>query len=129
MLTLVQAVTFLFLVSLLGLTGSRALTALVSEGHGFYAKMFAANRKAPHHSSALRRMAKAAVMEALHRGDLVAVMENPLNFSGSIGRGGDTVLQATVDNIDVDMTKVIQRALPSAIVAFSRQVPFPGVRV
>ena len=38
-------------------------------------------------------------------------------------------MQVTVDNVDVDMTEDIQRALPSAIVAFGRQVPFPGVRV
>lgn len=128
-LTLVQAVTFLFLVSLFGLTGSRAPTALVSEDDGAYARMFVANLEAAHHSFALRPMPKAAAMEALHRGDLVAVIEIPPDFSGSIARGGDTALQVTVDNVDVDMTEDIQRALPSAIVAFGRQVPFPGVRV
>ncbi len=128
-LTLIQAVTFLFLVSLFGLTGSRAPTALVSDDNGSYAKMFVANLEAAHHSFALRPMAKAAAMEALHRGALVAVIEIPPDFSDTIGRGGDTVLQVTVDNVDVDMTEDIQRALPSAIVAFGRQVPFPGVRV
>ncbi len=39
-LTIIQAVTFLFLVSLFGLTGSRAPTALVTEDRGPYAKAF-----------------------------------------------------------------------------------------
>jgi hypothetical protein len=49
-LTVIQAVTFLFLVSLFGLTGSRAPTAIISEDQGSYARAFIAQLASAHHS-------------------------------------------------------------------------------
>ena len=45
-LTVVQSVTFLLLVSIFGLTGARAPTALVDEDRGPYARIFVANLEA-----------------------------------------------------------------------------------
>ena len=128
-LTVVQAVTFLFLVSLFGLTGSRAPTALVMLDSGDYARQFVRNLENAHHSFALKLMTETEAQAALKRGAIVAIITVPADFSDAIGRGADATLRVTVDNVNADMTEDIQRALPSAIVAFGSQVPFPGVRV
>ncbi len=128
-LTVVQAVTFLFLVSLFGLTGSRAPTALVMLDQGDYARQFVRNLENAHHSFALKPMSDAEAQAALKRGAIVAIITIPADFSDAIGRGADATLRVTVDNVNADMTEDIQGALPSAIVAFGGEVPFPGVRV
>ncbi|MGI4787849.1 MAG: ABC transporter permease [Janthinobacterium lividum] len=128
-LTVIQAITFLFLVSLFGLTGSRAPTALVAEDQGRYAQMFTVDLEAAHHSFALKPMDQGSARAALDRGELVAIITIPSGFTDTIASGGDARLQVTVDNVDTDMTEDIQRALPSAILAFGQQVQFPGIRV
>jgi hypothetical protein len=128
-LSVVQAVTFLLLVSLFGLTGSRAPTALVDEDHRILAQRFVADLAAAHHSFALRRMDRASAMRLLRRGDLVAVITIPPNFSHVIARGGTVALPLAVDNVDADLTDDIQRALPSAIVAFAHQSHLPGIHL
>jgi len=131
-LTLIQAVTFLFLVSLFGLTGSRAPTAIVFEDPGpagQYEQLFIRNLEAAHHSFALRVMEKSAAMDAVRRGDLVAVITIPRGFSRSIAAGKSVNLDVVIDNVDTDMTEDIKRALPSAIVAFGRQAALPDIHV
>jgi ABC-2 type transport system permease protein len=128
-LTVIQAVTFLLLVSLFGLTGSRAPTALVDEDHGLYARMFAKILATTHHSFSLRLMDQAAAMTALQHGRLVAIIVIPHGFSEIIAQGGTPPIRVLVDNVDVDLTEDIQRALPSAIVAFGRQFNSPFIRV
>ncbi len=58
-LTVVQAVTFLFLVSLFGLTGSRAPTALVMLDNGDYAQQFVRSLENAPYSFALKPMSEA----------------------------------------------------------------------
>ncbi len=128
-LTVIQAVTFLFLVSLFALTGSFAPTALVVEDHGRYAQDFIARLAAAHHSLDLRPMDQQAALAALHQGSLVAIITIPDGFSDAIAHGKDTSIQVIVDNVNIDMTEDIQEALPSAIVAFGKQVHFPGIHV
>ena len=128
-LTVVQAVTFLFLVSLFGLTGSRAPTALITEDQGPYARAFITQLAAAHHSFDLRSMDEASAEAALNTGGLVAIITIPKDFSYAIAHGQEITLQVQVDNVNTDMTDDIQRALPSAIVAFGRQLRLPGIRV
>jgi len=128
-LTVIQAVTFLFLVSLFGLTGSRAPTAVVSEDRGIYAGIFIAKLMDAHHSFDLRPMDQASAKAALDRGDIVAIITIPKNFTNAIVNGEDTTLEVSVDNVNIDLTDDIQRALPSAIVAFGRQLQLPNIRV
>ncbi len=128
-LTVIQAVTFLFLVSLFGLTGSRAPTAVVTDDRGTYAKDFIAQLAAAHHSFDLRSMDQVSATAALAKGDLVAIITLPNNFSYALAHGENTTVSVTVDNVNTDMTDDIQRALPSAIVAFGRQFHLSGIRV
>ncbi len=128
-LTTILAVTFLFLVSLFGLTGSRAPTAIVNEDQGPYARAFIAQLADTQHSFDLRPMDEASAMVALHTGSLVAMITIPRGFSNAIAHGQQVTLPVSIDNVNTDMTDDIQRALPSAIVAFGRQHHFPGIRV
>jgi ABC-2 type transport system permease protein len=128
-LGIVQAVTFLLLVSLFGLTGSRAPTALIDEDHGVYGQRFVADLEAAHHSFALQSMSRATAMGLLRQGDLVAVITIPPTFSRAIAHGKTVALPITVDNVDADLTDDIQRALPSAIVAFAQQSHLPGIHL
>jgi ABC-2 type transport system permease protein len=128
-LTVIQAVTFLFLVSLFGLTGSRAPTALVTQDQGPYAKAFITQLASTYHSFDLRPMDESSALAALHRGSLVAIITIPNGFSYAIAHRQPITLHVAVDNVDTDMTDDIQRALPSAIVVFGRQHHLPGIRV
>ena len=129
LLTVIQAVTFILLVSIFGLTGSMAPTAVVDEDRGPYSKIFIENMEKAHHSFAIRIMGREIAMAAVKRGELVAVITIPRGFSEAITGGRVIFVDAVVDNIDTDMTQDIQRAMPSAIVSFAHAVKLPGIRV
>jgi ABC-2 type transport system permease protein len=128
-LTVIQAVTFLFLVSLFGMTGSFAPTAIIVEDKGPYAKEFIAQLEAAHHSFDLRVMDQASAQAVLNRGDLVAIITIPKDFSDAVAHGKETTVKVQVDNVNTDMTEDIKRALPSAIVAFGNRLHLPDIRV
>jgi len=128
-LVVLEAITFLVLVSLFGLTGSRAPTALVDRDGGPLARSFVRDLDAAHHSFALRPMTMARARGQLSRGDLVAIIEIPRGFTRTIAGGGTAVLSITVDNVNKDLTTDIREAVPSAVTAFGRKHGFPGVRL
>jgi uncharacterized protein YjbI with pentapeptide repeats len=128
-LTIAQAVTFLFLVSLFGLTGSFAPTAIISEDQGPYAQVLITKLAEAHHSFALRQMDPVSAQAALRKGDLVAIITIPKNFSYALAHSENTAVNVAVDNVNTDMTDDIQRALPSAIVALGRQFHLPTIHV
>jgi len=128
-LTVVQAVTFLFLVSLFGMTGARAPTALIDYDKGMYAQIFVQNLKTAHHSFTIIPMDEETANRALAHGNLVAEIIIPAGFSDAMSQGKTVPLKVIVDNIDTDMTDDIQRALPSAIIQFAKQIKLPGIHV
>lgn len=128
-LTLVQAVTFLLLVSLFGLTGAYAPVALICDDNGDYARTFIATLEDTHHSFNLQRMDRAAAEAALKRGDLVGILTIPSDFSQSVLFGKDVTIRLDVDNVNTDMTDDVQRGLPSAIVRFGRQLHLPDLHL
>ena len=67
--------------------------------------------------------------EALEHGQLVAIITIPSGFSYGIAHRETQILKVDVDNIDTDMTEDIQRALPSAIATFGRDIHTPDIRV
>ena len=129
LLTLVQSVTFIFLVSIFGLTGSRAPTAVIDQDRGKYSGALIDSLKTAHNSFSLRVMDKEEALEAVKHGELVSAIKIPSGFSEGIAMGNDVFLDVIVDNIDVDMTEDIQRALPSAIANFARKAGLKGIRV
>lgn len=76
-LTVVQAVTFLLMVSIFGLTGSFAPAALVDQDGGPIAQQSAQDVAASHHTFRLERMTESQAQTALHNGDIVAVITIP----------------------------------------------------
>src|SRR5437660_965610 len=121
-LTVIQAITFLLLVSLFGLTGSKAPTAIIDNDHGIYAKVFIDALTKTHHSFALQHMSHEQATKELNHGNLVAAITIPSGFSNAIRYGETVPITVAVDNVDTDLTDDIQRALPSAITSFGKQI-------
>jgi len=128
-LAMIQAITFLLLISLFGLTGSMAPTALINNDTGPYSKIFIQTLQNAHHSFDLRTLDLKTATAQLERGRLVAIITIPKGFSQTISSGQTAAIGVTVDNIDADMTDDIQRAMPSAIVAFGRTLNLPNIQV
>ena len=127
--TALAAVSFLVMVSLFGLTGAYAPVALINRDGGPYAKRFIDALLAAHHSFALQYMSEADAEAALHSGRLVGIITIPAGFGADVEAGVTVPVDVQIDNVNVDFTKDVQRALPAAIVAFGRAHNFPGVRV
>jgi ABC-type Na+ efflux pump permease subunit len=131
-LTALAAISFLVLVSLFGLTGAHAPMALINLDGGPYSYSFIEALNGAHHSFNLESVKKMSAVEAetaLHSGRLVGIITIPAGFSDNLARGVTLPVDVRIDNVNVDMTNDVQRALPAAIVAFGKQHDFPGVRV
>ncbi len=127
--TLLAVVNFIVVVSLFGLTGSHAPTALIDEDGGPYARQFVSALEQAHHSFRLEPMSAAAALRALRDGRLVAAITIPAGFSDGAASGAIVPIRVDVDNVDIDLTDDVQRALPSAIVAFGTAIGVSGVHV
>jgi ABC-2 type transport system permease protein len=128
-LAVVQAVTFLLLVSLFGLTGSRAPTALVDEDASPLSARLVSDIMAAHHSFALQRMEADRADTKLHHGELIAVITIPKGFGDKVRTGETVALPVAVDNVDADLTDDVQRALPAAIAMFGQELGLPGIHL
>lgn len=127
-LTALAAISFLVMVSLFGLTGAYAPVALIDRDGGAEAQRFVTALEAAHHSFALKKMSPAGAQRALRSGQLVAIITIPAGFSAGV-QGGTTVpIDVQIDNVNVDLTNDVQRALPAAIVGFGHAHNFPGLR-
>ena len=126
-LTILAAVSFLVMVSLFGLTGSYAPVALVNEDGGPLAERFIHALDNAHHSFALKYIPLAEAEHQLLSGQLAGILTIPEGFSRRVAAGETVPIDIRVDNVNVDVTHDIQRALPAAIVAFGREQGFPGL--
>jgi ABC-2 type transport system permease protein len=102
---------------------------VVNDDGGPLASSFVAYLAGAHHSFALRPMTGTEAAAQLRDGRLVAAITIPPGFSQQVSSGRTVVLPVQVDNVDVDLTDDIQRAVPSAVAAFGRAHGFPGIRV
>ncbi|MGH7203174.1 MAG: ABC transporter permease [Candidatus Levyibacteriota bacterium] len=128
-LTVIQAITFIFLVNFFGTTGAFAPTALIDNDKGYYAKAFIQNLEHAHHSFTLKSMDEQSAQQAVKDGKIVAIITIPKGFSEAIDNRETVPLNVVVDNIDTDMTADIQRALPSAVAAFGKEFQLPNIHV
>ena len=129
-LVLVQSVTFLILVTLFGMTGAYAPTALVNNDNGPLSQTFINSLENDHHSFALIFMNnETAAREMVSKGDLVAMIVIPQGFSENISEGKTVPITVFIDNINSDLTADIQRAVPSAVMSFGDGLKFEGVNV
>jgi ABC-type transport system involved in multi-copper enzyme maturation permease subunit len=127
-LTVLAAMSFVAMVSLFGLTGSRAPMALIDEDGGPQAARFVSAMDRAHHSFRLRPMSRSEADALLSQGRLVGSITIPAGFSERVERGQTVALDVRLDNVNVDLSNDVQRALPAAIVIFGRESGFPGVR-
>src|SRR5947199_205949 len=118
-LTALAAVSFLAMVSLFGLTGSYAPVALIDRDGGSLARRFVEALDGAHHSFALKYMSAEAAEAALGSGRLVGIITIPAGFSDAVARGTTVAVDVRIDNVNVDLTNDVQRALPAAIVGFA----------
>src|SRR6266498_756094 len=114
-LVVLEAITFLVLVSLFGLTGSRAPTALIDRDDGPLARSFVDHLDAAHHSFALRPMSADRASEQISSGDILAIITIPSDFSRRVEGAGTSVVPITVDNVNEDLTGDVREAMPSAV--------------
>ena len=128
-LTALAAVSFLAMVSLFGLTGAYAPVALINLDGGPYASHLVDALLGAHHSFALKYMSADEAERQLHSGRLVGIISIPAGFSRDVENGTTVPLDIRIDNVNVDLTHDVQRAIPAAIVAFGRAHQFPGIRV
>ena len=127
-LTALAAVNFLAMVSLFGLTGAYAPTAVINLDNGPYSKQLIEALDGAHHSFRLKYMPEAEAERLIGSGRLSAIITIPKNFSASVASGITVPIDVRIDNVNLDVTHDIQRALPAAIVAFGKRNNFPGVR-
>lgn len=125
-LTAIAAVSFLVLVSLFGLTGAYAPVALIDRDHGPMAKAFVDSLNRAHHSFSLKNIPEREAEALLGTGRLVGILTIPAGFSQSIAAGHTVPIDIRIDNVNIDMTEDVQRALPAAIVDFAQRQHFPA---
>lgn len=127
-LTALAAVSFLAMVSLFGLTGAYAPVALIDLDRGRYSQPLIDALLGAHHSFALKYIDEGEAHARLMSGRLAGIITIPAGFSAAIDEGRTVPLDVRIDNVNIDLTHDVQRALPAAIVAFGRAQGFPGIR-
>jgi len=126
-LSALAAVSLLVMVSLFGLTGSYAPIAINIQDRGPFASRIVDAMKTAYHSFAIKYASLDEANQMLRSGRLVGIVTIPENFSADIEHDKTAYLDIQVDNVNVDLTNDVQRALPAVIVANGNR--FPGVRV
>jgi ABC-2 type transport system permease protein len=127
-LVLLEAITFLVLVSLFGLTGSKAPTAILDHDRTPASRAFITYLANAHRSFRLEPMSPQQAEAKIKSGTLVASIAIPKGFGNDLQHGRTVNLPLVIDNVDTDFTDDIRRALPSAIVAFGQHLHEPGIR-
>jgi hypothetical protein len=128
-LTAVEAVTFLVLVSIFGFTGTHVPTAVVDRDGGKLARQWAQEMSASYHTYGVRYMDARSAQEALGRGDVAAILYIPAGFSQHMAHHSMIRIHFLVDNVNADLTTEVELGIPPAARAFGVANRFPGIRV
>lgn len=129
LLVVLLPVNLLLLLSLFALTGYWAPTALIVGEDTAYARSFAQALDDSHHSFRLNPMSVAEAKEQISRGQLVSAIEIPPGFDESIRAGKTAGIYLTIDNVNLDVTEDVRRAIPAAAALFAERHGFPDVHV
>ena len=114
---LVVPINLLFLFLLFALGGGQAPTAVVLEDNGPLAVGFLHAMEGSH-SFIIRRLAAAEASRELHAGQIVAIVTVPQSFDEDLVAGRRIELPVDVNNLNVDFTNDIRRAVPLSITTF-----------
>lgn len=115
--SIIIPINFLLLFLLFALTGGEAPTAVVLEDHGPYATQFVSAMEHSH-SFIIQQTTSSEAQNLMRQGRIVSIITIPANFDSSVGKGFEIQLPVVVNNLDVDFTNDIRRAVPLAITSF-----------
>jgi ABC-2 type transport system permease protein len=128
-LTVAEAVTFLALVSIFGLTANHVPTAVVDRDGGQLARQWAKEMSATYQTYGLRYMDERSAEQALAQGDVAAILWIPPGFSQSMADHRMMRIHFLVDNVNADLTNEVELGIASAARGFAVANHFPGIRV
>lgn len=115
--TVIIPINFLLLFLLFALTGGEAPTAVVLEDKGPYAQQFVSAMEHSH-SFIIRETTASEAQSLIQKGQIVAIVTVPASFDAVLKRGDQIELPVVVNNLNVDFTNDIRRAVPLAITSF-----------
>ena len=128
-LTIAEAVTFLVLVSIFGLTGNHVPTAVVNRDGGQLSRQWAQEMSATYHTYGVRYMDASAAEQALAQGNVAAILWIPADFSQHMAHHTMIRIHFVVDNVNADLTNEVELGISPAARAFAVANRFPGIRV
>jgi ABC-2 type transport system permease protein len=116
--SIIIPINFLLLFLLFALTGGEAPIALILEDHGPYALQFISAMEHSH-SFIIQQTTPSEAQNLMRQGRIVSIVTIPANFDNSLlRRGFEVQLPVVVNNLNVDFTNDIRRAVPLAITSF-----------
>jgi ABC-type multidrug transport system permease subunit len=119
-ISVIIPLNFLILFLLFVLTGGEAPTAVVLEDQGAYAQQLL-QAMAGAHSFIIHETSADEAHSLMHQGRIVAIVTVPAGFDDALQSGQAVELPVVVNNLNVDFTNDIRRALPLAITEFYAQ--------
>jgi ABC-2 type transport system permease protein len=115
--SLIIPLNFLLLFLLFVLTGGQAPTAVVLEERGTYAQQFLSAMEQAH-SFIIQETTASQATALMQQGKIVAIVTVPADFDAALQEGRQVQLPVRINNLDVDFTNDIRRAVPLAITTF-----------
>jgi len=128
-LTIAEAVTFLMLVSIFGLTANHVPTAIVNRDGGKLSRQWAQTMSATYNTYGVRYMNGRSAQQALAQGNVAAILWIPADFSQHMAHHTMIRVHFVVDNVNADLTNEAELGIPPAARAFAVANRFPGIRV
>ncbi len=116
-MSIIVPINFLLLFLLFVLTGGQAPTAVVMDDHGPYAQRFVAAMRGAH-SFIIQQATAAQAQSLIRQGKIVAIITIPATFDADLASGRQVRLPVLVNNLNVDFTNDIRRAVPLSITSF-----------
>jgi ABC-type multidrug transport system permease subunit len=110
-------VNFLILMSLFVLAGSHAPTAVVMLDNGPHAQQFYTAMDHAH-SFSLHTASASEANQEIKDGKIVAVVTIPTNFDTQVNANQPVQVGVQINNLNVDFTNDIRRAIPLSITSF-----------
>jgi ABC-2 type transport system permease protein len=115
--SIIIPINFLLLFLLFALTGGQAPTAVVLKDNGPYAQQLLSAMEHSH-SFIIQQTTASNAQKLMQLGQIVAIVTVPSNFDSALMKGNQVELPVVINNLDVDFTNDIRRAVPLAITSF-----------
>jgi ABC-2 type transport system permease protein len=123
-LGVVIPVNYLLLFMLFAISGGQAPTAVVMDDQGPLAQKFLVAMERAHSFQVTEMSAVKADLE-MSAGHIVAIVTVPASFDDDLSSGRTVALPVLVNNLQVDFTNDIRRALPMTVTTFYADA-YPG---